>query len=218
MKKYDYFDRTVRVMNIEDRLKFYLLIWRKGGFKNTILEELHIEDSRELEMVVNEFNKKGFLEILEHKDNTAIPKYDAFYFVSDDNLKSILKHICEFSSLAYSDMVYELIQEDRINYDPLIIEEFTQKMQQKELKDRVLLLLLEKSVSFFFIYIMEFGKLFKEKEELRFYFNDFMIESLVVSLIRSIKLNLLEKEYSEKDARRNDTGFYEVNPWGKNII
>ncbi len=217
MKGYDYFDRIFNVMSIENRIQLFLLIWQKGEFKSKLLQDLHIQDSREIEIVVNEFKKLGFLEIITYKENTAIPKYDAYYIVTEENLKNILKHICEFSSLSYSDLVFEILHADRTNFSASVVEEFQGMIKSELLRDRVFSLLIERSISFFFIHIMEYGRLFKERREIKFFFNDFMIETLLTTLIRGVKLEILEKEYSEKFKERDDQEYYMVKPWKKNI-
>lgn len=217
MNGYDYFDRIFNVMSIGKRLQFYLMIWKKGEFKSKIIQELNIQDSREIDIVANELSKLGYLEIIENRDNIAIPKFDAFYVVSEDNLKNILTHICEFSSLAYNDTVFELLQADRVNFDSSVIEKLHETTNNKSLRNLIFSLLIERSVSFFFIHIMEFGVLFQERREIQFFFNDFMIESLLTTLIRSMKLEILEKEYQEKIKERNEEEYYVVKQWKKNI-
>ena len=89
--------------------------------------------------------------------------------------------------------------------------------ETNELRNRIILLLLEKSVSFFFIYIMEFGKTYKENQVIKDFFNDFTIQTLLTGAIRNIKLDLLEKEYNERFKNEVDQEYYIVKPWKKNI-
>ena len=154
MNNNDYFDRIFRVLPIVDRLKFYLIVWKKGALKSEIQKLLSIQDPKNLEIVVKEFQKNGFLEILQHKDNQAIAKNDEYYYVTEENFTTIMNHICDCSSISFTKSLFNLLYADRSNFTPEILEKFQQRLKLNDFSDQVIFLLLDRSISLFFLYIL----------------------------------------------------------------
>ncbi len=169
-------------------------------------------------MVVKEFKKNGFLEILQHKDNQAIAKNNEYYYVSEENFTKIMNHICDCSSISFTKSLFNLLYADRSNFTPEILEKFQQRLKLNDFSDQVIFLLLDRSISLFFLYILEKGMLFRNESRIKDIFNDFMIQSLLTSAIRNFKLELFEKEISERIEReRPDQEYFMIKQWKKNI-
>lgn len=217
MKNNDYFDRVFRIMPIQDRLRFYLIVWKKGALKSEIKKILSIGDSKNLEIVAKEFQKNGFLEILLHKDNLAIAKDDAYYYVTEDNFTNIMKHICDCSSVSFTKSVYNLLYTDRANFTSEILENFQERLKSNDFSDQIIFLLMDRSISLFFLYILEKGMLFRNESKINDVFNDFLIRSLLSGAIKNFKLDLFEKEISERNLERPDQEYYMTKQWKKNI-
>ena len=218
MKEYDYFEKIFNLMKIEDRLTLFLLLWKEGELKTELKKKLMLEDPTLLDTIAKEFNKLGFLSIEEYRGKNDIFRGDAFYFISNDNLKNILHHICHTCNYPLDNNLIELLQIDKKYYNDELIAIAQQRIYGKDLRDKILLLLLERSISLFFLFILEFSHSFKEYEENDILFNNYLLHSLLNTTVRTIKLEILEKEYKEKSIKEPDESPVYIRPKNQNLV
>ena len=79
-------------------------------------------------------------------------------------------------------------------------------------------MLIERSISLFFLFILEFSQSFKEYEESRILFNNYLLHSLLNTTVRTIKLEILEKEYKEKSIKEPDEDTVFIQPKNQNLV
>ena len=217
MKEYDYFEKIFNLMKIEDRLTLFLLIWKQGELKTELKKKMMLEDPTLLDTIAKEFSKLGFLSIEEYRGENIF-KGDSYYYISDVNLKNILQHICHTCNYPLDNNIIELLQIDKNNYTDELIAIAQHRLYGNDLRDKILLLLIERSISLFFLFILEFSKSFKEYEERRILFNNYLLHSLLNTTVRTIKLEILEKEYKEKSIKEPDEDTVFIQPKNQNLV
>ena len=126
---------------------------------------MELSQTASIKLIAKEFKKLGYLEIEENKIRENQKQRQTFYYISEENVKNIYSHICTFSEIDFNDEIYYILIKDKKNITKTLIKDLKNRFSKgNEFYEKIYSLLLEKSISFFFLFILESGNATKNEE------------------------------------------------------
>ncbi len=159
-------------LQLENRLKFFILIWHTGKFASSIENELDLTNKESIHKFGEIIQNLGFLSI-ENKFNADTQQIENYYYISYKNFENMFFHVLDKAHVKDDIQAFNIVLDDRKNIDPLLISKLSMKISN----DRVLsrekfITLLEKNIAFFFLFILRLSPTIASND----YFSNFLNE------------------------------------------
>ena len=184
-------------MHLVNRLKFFLLLWAKGKYSRALEEHLQLNPEESLEKYSEIMENLGFLTIDKNISPDG-PNKDFFLYISDENLKNIFKHVFKSVNFNFNQDIVDLVSEDRKNVDLDILNEMEFEIgSNQKFSEKRLFYFLEKSISFFFTFIITLSPVIRTNEQNKRFFSN--ISSQLISNMEE----MYTSEFSDIDLEEN---------------
>lgn len=171
----DEFFTKIYHLSLINRIKFSIYIWKDGKFQSTLQNLLQIphnnlSNKESIEKYAEHTQKLGFLTIIKRM-NPHTQKEENFYLISDENFMKIFLHLCQIAHIAYDLLKYNLIFNDRMNVKADIINDIQNRLKNdKLLNEKKLIMLLNKNLGYFFLFIMKCSSTMNKHDDELFHF------------------------------------------------
>ena len=184
-------------MHLINRLKIFLLLWAKGKYSRSLTDQLQLTENESIEKYTEILVNLGFVTI-DEKVSPDGPNKDKFIYISDENFKNIFKHIFKSIGLDFNQEIFETISKDRENVELSIIDQIQFKLEtDQSFTEKQLFFMLEKSISYFFVFLIKLSPTVNTKEDLTQFFT-----GVSQKLQRNME-GLYSSEFSDIDKEDN---------------